>query len=239
MILVSVPHRAYDAVKIETEMTGRVKVLEVGFWDREDLLKIAREGFAALNVADKNEEIAKELALETFSSPHLMQQFCLGICQENRIPKTVKRKFTLKPPESGWEAFFEERASGSSKAAFDRLARGRRQRQDRIRRRLVDGRIVDIYGVVLEAIATTGPTVSIRYEDLRAAIRKVLATDQPQRNEVTQVLEKMSLIAKEDLEGEPVVDWDPEEDVLHISDPYFAYYLRWGGRETVELTNQV
>jgi hypothetical protein len=31
VIFVSVPHRAYDAVKVETEMTGRLKVLEVGF----------------------------------------------------------------------------------------------------------------------------------------------------------------------------------------------------------------
>ncbi len=235
VIFVSVPHRAYDAVRVETEMTGRVQVLEVGFWLDEDLQKIPREGFKALNVVDNDEKLADSLVRQTFSSPHLMQQFCLGICAENDLPQTASNRRGLHAPVDGWDAFFKKHSSSASKSAFDRLARGRRQRQDRIRRQLSDGRIVDIYGVVLEAIAATGPTVSIRYEDLRASIRRVLASSQPQRNEITQVLEKMSQIAKEDIEGEPVVDWDSEEDVLHISDPYFAFYLRWGSRETVVL----
>jgi hypothetical protein len=29
----------------------------------------------------------------------------------------------------------------------------------------------------------------------------------------------------------PVVDYDAELGTLHISDPFFAYYLRWGVRE--------
>jgi hypothetical protein len=38
----------------------------------------------------------------------------------------------------------------------------------------------------------------------------------------------MSRIARDQIDGEPVVDYDEELSTLHISDPFFAYYLRWG-----------
>ena len=55
----------------------------------------------------------------------------------------------------------------------------------------------------------------------------LIAEDVPQAADVTRVLEKMSSIAQEE-DGEPVLDWDGETSELHIVDPFFAYYLRWG-----------
>jgi hypothetical protein len=238
VVLVAVPHRAYDAVRVEREMTGRVTVIEVGFWSEADLLGIAHVGFEALNAEDVDQKVAGQFCGQTFSSPHLMQQFCLGLCKDNEISGTLPDRRALSVPADGWDDFYRGFASSASKVAFDRLARGGRQRQDRRKRHLVDGRTVDIYGLVLEAIAKTGPTVSIKYEVLRAEIRSIVKGAQPQRNQITQVLEKMSEIAKTSIEGEPVVDWVPGDDVLHISDPYFAYYLRWGNREAIELSNK-
>lgn len=235
VIFVSVPHRAYDVVRVEREMTGRMKALNVGFWSDDELPTIPRQGFSALNVFDSNNAISRRLASETFSSPHLMQQFCLRICEENEVAQTIDQLKPLREPGGGWSPFFRNSASSSSKSTFDHLARGPRQRSDRISRTLHDGRQVDIYGVVLEAIADTGPLISITYEELRTAVRRVIASDPPQRHEITRVLEEMTKIAKEKIEGEPVVDWDSAMETLHISDPYFAYYLRWGTRETVEL----
>ncbi len=117
-------------------------------------------------------------------------------------------------------------ASDTSKLAFEALATGPRQRTDRIRRMLVNGETCDIYGAVLFAIASTGPKTKLAYEDIRTGLRTVLSGEVPQAHEVTRILEKMSEIAREKIEGEPVVDWDGS--FLHISDPFFAYYLRWG-----------
>jgi hypothetical protein len=66
------------------------------------------------------------------------------------------------------------------------------------------------------------------YDQLRAALRDVLAGDLPQLHEVTRVLLAMSKIAREQLAGEPVVDYDEGYKTLHISDPFFAFFLRWG-----------
>jgi hypothetical protein len=93
---------------------------------------------------------------------------------------------------------------------------------------LIDGTVTDIYGVVLAGIAATGPLTALDYLELRASNKDILKSDAPAHHEVTRVLEKMAQIARDDIEGEPVVDYDDERNTLFISDPFFAYYLRWG-----------
>jgi len=227
VVVAAVPHRAYDVMRVEKEMTGRVEQLEVGFWSPNDLQDIARHGFRGLNVIDTDERLGARLATESFSSPHLMQEFCLDLCKRNEIRTQQEVRRELKPPED-WGSFFRSRASSASKTAFDLLTRGPRQRSDRIVRRLKNGKNSDIYGAVLAAIAETGPLTDLTYEQLRGSLRDVLSSDVPQRHEVTRVLEEMAKIAKEQIEGEPVVDFDADLGKLFISDPYFAYYLRWG-----------
>ncbi|MFJ7773948.1 hypothetical protein [Streptomyces yangpuensis] len=229
VIVIAVPHRAYDVVRVEREMTGRVQQIEVGFWSQEELAGIARKGFEALNLSDKDEALIERLAEESFASPHLMQDFCLQLCKSNGFRQTQPETQDLFAPD--WGNFFKERASMASKSAFDLLARGPRQRTDRKERELKSGQVTDIYGAVLAAIAKTGPRTELTYEEIRSALRDALASDLPQRHEVTRVLEEMTKIATNEIEGEPVVDYDIELATLYISDPYFAFFLRWGGQQ--------
>lgn len=223
VILITVPHRALDVIRVEKEMTGRVKQLQIPAWQTSELEEIAEIGFKVLNV-HCSPEIVKKMARESFDSPHLMQDFCLALCKTNNIRETHSSLIELQEPND-WESFFRDMASDTSKLAFERLAIGPRQRTDRIRRTLIDGETCDIYGAVLFAIASTGPKTKLSYEDIRTGLRTVLSDEIPQAHEVTRILEKMSEIAKE-IGGEPVVDWD--NSYLHISDPFFAYYLKWG-----------
>jgi hypothetical protein len=225
VVFASVPHRAFDAVRIEKEMTGRVEQLPIPLWERGELESIATRGFHELNVRS-NEEDIERLAREAFRSPHLMQDFCLQYCKTNGVRETQEEPRALAVP-ADWDAFFRDRAPSASKFAFDLLAKGP-PRTDRIRRRLKDGTETDIYGAVLAAIAWTGPVTELPYDQLRTALREVLDGDLPQLHEVTRVLVVMSRIAREKLEGEPVVDYDEDYQTLHISDPFFAFYLRWG-----------
>lgn len=227
LIVAAVPHRAYDVVRVEKEMTGRVAQLEVGFWSSRDLRKIATAGFEALNVV-VSDSLIQRLIDESFQSPHLMQEFCRQLCTTAGIIETCATPTGLGEPD--WNGFFGQMAPGTSKAAFDLLARGPRQRSDRKIRHLRDGKETDIYGAVLRAIAATGPLTELTYEQLRSALRSVLAVvdDPPQKHEVTRVLDEMTKIAREQIDGEPVVDYDGELATLYISDPYFAFWLRWG-----------
>ncbi len=196
----------------------------IELWGVDELKEIATNGFKALNVSCKD-PVIRRLADESFGSPHLMQDFCGSLCRLNNVAETITIPIELKEPDS-WGSFFRQRASEASKTAFDRLAMGPRQRTERMQRPKIDGGTLDIYKAVLLAIANTGPKLSLSYEDLRASLRDVLK-ELPAAHEISRVLDKMTEIAKRDIEGELVVDWDKSYSTLHVSDPFFAYYLKW------------
>lgn len=86
-----------------------------------------------------------------------------------------------------------------------------------------------IYRVVLLALSHLSPGLqTVEYEQLRTAIREILAEQIPQAGEVTRVLEKMAEIASSDESSTPVLDWEKEDQKLHITDPFFAFFLKWG-----------
>lgn len=222
VVVAAVPHRAYDVVRVEKEMTGRVEPLPVTQWQDDDLSLIATQGFQALEVSVSPEIIAR-LVAESFGSPHLMQTHCLNLCIANRQGHVLNKVFA----EPDWREFFEKQASATSKSAFDLLKTGPRTRTDRMVRKLKSGIQTDIYGAVLAAIENTGPRTTLVYEEIRSSLREILTSELPQRHEITNVLEQMTSIAKDKIEGEPVLEYDADYSTLHLADPFFAYYLRW------------
>jgi len=221
VVVAAVPHRAYDVVRVEKEMTGRVAPLPVVPWDENDLKEIATKGFRALGVTVSASAV-KRMAEESFGSPHLMQTHCLNLCKANKEVGELRQTFV----DPIWDSFFEQQASATSKSAFDLLKAGP-PRSNRNPRTLASGVVTDIYGAVLQAISATGPRTTLPYEDLRVSLREVLAGDLPQRHEITNVLEQMTRIARDQIEGEPVLEYDTDYSTVYLVDPYFAYYLRW------------
>jgi len=205
-------------------MTGRVVPLQIPFWDDDDLASIAYQGFEALNIEAAGEDIER-LVRESFGSPFLMQDFCLAVCKDNDVYETLPERNTLVFYD--WGKFFAARADATAKTTFEKLARGPRERTKRIPRKLKDGRTLDIYGLVLAAIANTGPKTTLTDTQLMTSIREISDGDPPAIHEVTRILDKITKIAQE-AKGEPVVDYMAEDRELHIADPFFAYYLRWG-----------
>lgn len=222
VVVAAVPHRAYDVVRVEVEMTGRVAQQPVTLWEPKDLHLIAVQGFAALGV-HVSEDVIERLAAESFGSPHLMQTHCLNLCAYN----TIHGQLSTVMEEPDWRPFFEAQASSTSKSAFDLLKNGPRTRTDRIPRLLNSGVETDIYGAVLSAIENTGPRTTLTYDEIRASLRSILNSDLPQRHEITNVLDQMTTIARDRIDGEPVLEYDAEYSTLHLVDPFFAYYLRW------------
>lgn len=225
VILIAIPHRRYDAIKVEREITGRLENIIIPYWEEEELIQIPGTGFPLLNV-DVNKEIIKRFAYESLGSPHLMQEFCRALCNYANIEETLIHKVSI---EHVKDDIFRDVGEATGKTIFDKLATGPRQRSDRIQRKLKDGREVDIYKVVLYALAKIKPGMqTIQYEELRTAIRDILQESIPQAHEVSRVLDKMSEIASSDEASTPVIDWEKEDQKLHITDPFFAFYLKWG-----------
>ena len=227
VVVIAIPHRRYDALRVEKEMTGRILPVGIPAWSAEELAFIPNKGFALLE-GSVPAAMTERLAKESIGSPHLMQEFCRQICSTQGITTTFAHG-SAELDDEALARVFTDTAETIGRPIFEKLARGPRQRSDRIPRLLKSGLEVDIYGLVLHALAYIRPgLVTIEYEELRAAIREVSAQNIPQLQEVARVLKHMSDIAATDQSSTPVIDFDEEERRLHITDPFFAFYLRWG-----------
>ncbi len=225
IILIAIPHRRYDAVKVEREITGRLETIQVPSWDTNELLEIPNSGFPLLKIViPKN--LMEKLANESYGSPHLMQEFCRELAFMNSVKETAVNTISINeiPDE-----LFKKVAAGTGRVIFDKLSKGPRPRSDRILRTLFNGDKVDIYKAILFALSRIKPGLqTIEYEQLRSAIKEILVEKVPQLQEISRVLDKMSSIAAKDESSTPVIEWDKEDRYLHITDPFFAFFLKWG-----------
>lgn len=220
VIIIAIPHKRYDAMKVEKEMTGRISIIAIPSWSLEELKYIARTGFKKLKF-EVTEDVISLLADQAVGSPHLMQEFCRNISKQIEISDQIEIQYI--------ENMFREIADNIGRPIFEKLMKGPRQRNDRIQRELKTGVTVDIYGLILVALAHMKPgLVSIEYEELRQSIREIIASQLPQLHEVARVLKYMSNIAATDESSAPVIDFDENEKKLHITDPFFSFYLKWG-----------
>ena len=226
VIFIAIPNRKYDSVEVEREMTGRIENVEMPIWSRQELANIAQTGFRSLNIAVK-QELIDRLTSAAYGSPFLMQEFCKELCLQSEIAeKTPSVQYISEKIDES--EIFKGIAEHSGRSMFDKLKRGPRARTDRKPRRLRNGTTTDIYGVVMEALKNTQPGVeTIPYDTLRANIRSILDDDLPQKHEISRVLDKIAEISYTDASSTPVIDWQRDDDILTITDPFFAFYLKW------------
>jgi hypothetical protein len=224
VVFLSTPHRAFDTIKAEVEVTGRFKHVTVPTWSPEDLRKIAETGFDALNVL-VDAKTVDTAAAESEASPLLMQRFCWNMCYEADVKETAVLQKDL--GEIDLSPIFNEVAEDAGHPIYTKLARGPQSRTDRIPRPLTKGGTADIYEAILRAIAATGPKEQLSYDQIRASLNTVLADKIPQKIEVSNALNHLTRIDSEENSGQRAIDWDAETLTLFITDPFFRFYLRW------------
>lgn len=224
VVLLSVTHRTFDAIKAETELTGRFISVTVPEWSLEDLSLIPEKGFAALNITCPN-PIMDTLAGECQSSPFLMQKLCWEICYDLGVDLPASKIMKISS-QIDLQTLYTRIAKDSGLPIYERLVAGPQIRKDRMKRPLRAGGDADVYQATLLAIAETGPAPSISYNELRASLNNILADKIPQKHEVTSVLKQLSKISR-DIGTDVGVDWDDDKRSLDISDPYLRFYLRW------------
>ena len=151
-------------MKVEREMTGRIYPIEIPVWSKDELGFIPQTSFALLGYQIPSETRIC-LASEAIGSPHLMQDFCRTLCKSKDLSQASWAATDLTVGEGELQASFHEVAEAVGRPIFEKLARGPRQRSDRVERELKDDRSVDIYELVLHALAHLKPgLISLGYE---------------------------------------------------------------------------
>ena len=224
VVFIAIPNRKNDVIQSEREMTSRIEMVEMPIWQVNELCQIAEKGFAALNVV-VDKRIIFDMAKEAYGSPFLMQEFCKRLCKVEGIRESLDTPkyiydFDLSP-------VFASVADNSGRDMFEKLKRGPRQRSDRKPRVMKDGRTVDIYGLIMETFKVLEPGInSITYEEFRGKLKEII-DDPPQKHEVTRVLDKIASISYTDTSSSPVIDWDKDNELITVTDPFFCFYLKW------------
>jgi len=225
VVLIAVPHEAFDVVRNESDMGGRVSQLRIDPWSIDELEVIAERGFDALSIDDQA-GVGTTLASNSFGAPFLMQDLCYqyAVAQLGVLKTSDELVAAVEPPS--WNGFFTGIANRTPATMFYHLLKGPKTRgQQRIERVFRTGGKTDIYGALLHAIAKAGkPTVS--YKEL-AKILEADFVEPIQGQQVTASLGHMATVAKDNRgTGDAAVAY--KDDDLHVLDPFLLFYLRHG-----------
>ena len=231
VILLSVTHRVFDAIKAESELTGRFTAISMPDWTKDDLLQIPATGFAALGTK-YTRAIADALCDEAQENPFLMQKFCWEICFDLRIDNAKFLGDHYLPEDYQLTAMFQRLSLDAGLPIYQKLAAGPQSRKIREKRPLKGGGVADIYQALLFALARSGPKAVTSYEELRSKMSEILVAEKmPQKHEITSALKHLSTISQKIGAGS-AVDWDDNNREINLVDPYLRFYLRWQVRDS-------
>lgn len=234
IVTAAVSHRGDDVVRANPELRGRVRAIDLKYWDRDELRKIATTGFESLNV-DVEPTAIEAFINESAGSPQLMQLLCLQACfvldVRQRQETTLLPRQIAVPPSLLEKILEQTSASTDFRSLVDVLDSGPRTRgTERKTYNFFDGTTGDVYRVILRALADDPPRLSYPYNELLERTVKICDGEAPVGSSVTGTCLHMSRLAREKFPSERAIDWDEAKQVLDIPDPYLLFYLRWSGR---------
>lgn len=228
IVCASVPYHSEDVLRANADLRGRIVTIDFDYWDPTTLAQIAELGFNELNVTVSEERI-RAFAAEAAGSPQLMQSICLNACFEGGHRDRSDAPTLM----SGEAKFFSDVCSRAAMSAdysatLERLREGPKTRgTERIPHELAEGGHGDVYTIILKAMVLDPPTLHFRYPILQERIRSVCRSSVPVGSSVTGACFQIAALANNG--ARTIMEWDPEEDVLNIRDPYLLFYMRWCG----------
>jgi hypothetical protein len=226
-VVASVPYHSDDAIRANPDLRGRTVKLDFDYWKPEELCKIANRGFEALN-ANASPAYVSALASEAAGSPQLMQSLCLATCFENGIRENQLPTKNIVSDTAAIRKVCQRTAATSDySSTVAKMKEGPKTRgQDRKAYSLKDGTAIDVYPLVLRAIAIDPPELTLQYSNLQKRIQALCATETPSGSSVTGSCSHIASIANES-ENRNIIEWSTDNDVFDIRDPYLLFFLRW------------
>lgn len=218
-IVISLPYRSDDAIRLNPDLTGRLSIIEIEPWKKEELIRIASKGFAELNIEVAGELMAK-MAEESIHSPQLMQAICLNI---GLLPGTGE-KITKEIIEEScrFTCMNLPYADVVRVLKAGPPTRG----QQRLKYALRDGSKRDIYDLVLKILADNPPLVELSMEELMERIKKNTSDTTIKQQKVKDSLKNWQKMLEVQGSLYQVLEW--KDDVIYILDNMFLFYIRWG-----------
>lgn len=226
-ICAAVPYHSDDVIIANADLRGRMVKLDFDYWRPAELAKIATKGFEALNVSVAD-ALVSAFASEAAGSPQLMQALCLHLCFERDIAETAATRIGIASDLVLIDKVCKMTSlMGDYSSVIEAMKEGPKTRGEKRKNyALKEGKVLDVYPLVLRAIAQNPPELTIRYQNLIGRIQSLCDGDVPSGSSVTGACAHMSGIAN-GAANAAIVEWDGDSDVLDIRDPYLLFALRW------------
>lgn len=227
IITASIPYHADDTIRVNPDLRGRVYTLDLKYWTNEELMEIARLGLPKLNI-DIDETVIRKMADNAVGSPQLMQQMLLVMCNQLGIEETVADPIKFQTSQINFGDLMQRTAmSADYFYLVDKLLEGPKIRgTERNNYKLSNGKTGDVYKVLMLALSLEPPVLVFKYDDLQKRISRLCSDGQPSGSSVIGSCQQIADIS-EDLTNSVIIEWDSENDSLHIRDPYLLFFIRW------------
>lgn len=223
VVVVSLPHRADDAIRQNADLSGRLSLINIEIWKTEDLKKIALMGFEQLGI-EITDSVAEKLAVECLTSPQLMQYICLSIC--TLMEDEEKQKIDENLLE---QAYRFTTVNFNYADVVNVMSKGPNPRgQKRKHYKTVTGKELDLYGLIVESLAKNPPLMEIDFETFYSRVINLVETEDLKldRQTVKNHLNNLQKILGDKEEIYRAIEW--KDGKVYILDPLFLFYLRWG-----------
>ncbi|MFD2760900.1 ATP-binding protein [Lentibacillus juripiscarius] len=225
-VVISLPHRADDAIRKNPDLSGRLNLINIEPWQENDLKEIAVTGYGQLGI-EISDQFASRMALESLTSPQLMQSICLNLAI---ILKTDEEDIKKINDQKKLEECFRFTTSNLPyQEVVKKLMAGPPTRgQRRKKYQLESGNEEDIYYLLLKAIALDPPVVRISLDEMKERIDRLTtgSKEKIERAKIRDTLQKIHDIMLANGQIYQVFEW--KDNQIYILDPLFLFYLRWG-----------
>lgn len=223
VVVVSLPHRSDDAIRQNADLSGRLRLINIEAWTKEDLKEIALKGFSKLKI-EIMDEVAEKIAVESLTSPQLMQDICLSICtmMEERGESSVKT--SILEPAYRFTTMNFDYHDVENVMSKGPNTRGKRRKLYKTK----FNKELDLYGLIVESLAKNPPIMELDFETIHRRIENLIPgkEEKPTKQAVREHLGKLQSILGEREDIYRVLEW--KDGRVYILDPLFLFYLRWG-----------
>ncbi|MGL6174189.1 MAG: ATP-binding protein [Cellulosilyticaceae bacterium] len=220
-VVISLPHRSDDTIRSNPDLMGRVSLIEIDPWTKDELEQIAVRGFEQLGIPISG-EIAARIALESINSPLLMQSICFNMVALNPDMQAITHemiedscRFTCINYQ--YKNIVQMLQSGPS-------SRG----QKRVVYQLATGETLDIYAIILKVLAQDPPHTCLDSNEIKNRVDKIVIdglVKKPTTQKIKEALNKLQNIMEAQNTLTQVFEW--KDNCVYILDPLFLFYLRW------------
>lgn len=219
VIVIGTTHHAVDLAYANKDLVGRISQIDISSWTKDDLLKIAIQGFNSLGLQVPNQALSP-IAAESAGLPIITQAACYQLFIDKGIEEVEHGKLNVQFSKSdAYQSLYNNAITNYAQfePICERLKNGARKR----------ARKYNTYELVLSTFIQDPQTFSLKRHEIDERLKNINipAEKRPPVASINSMLNALARLQKN--MGIELLEWSNRDQRLYILEPSFLLYLRW------------